>query len=251
MIEEITRYWNEHVHDLAITSCSPGSAGFYNELDSYRYDKLKYLTDLIDFSSFRGKKLLEIGCGVGIDLVRFARAGAIVVGVDLSETAIGLARNYFSHEKLTADLHVMNGEKLEFPQNTFDVVYAHGVIPYTANPEKLIAEVNRVLKPGGEAILMVYNKYSWLSVLTKITNVPLEHVDAPVYRKISIGEFKQLLKPFKQYQIISERFPEKTQLHRNWKGKVYNKIFVGVFNLIPRVIIKPFGWHLIGFAVKQ
>jgi ubiquinone/menaquinone biosynthesis C-methylase UbiE len=250
MIEDIREYWNVHVHDIALTSCPPGSAGFYSELDSYRYTKLNYLANLVNFSSFHGKTVLEIGCGVGIDLVRFAQAGAFVVGVDLSETAIGLAQKYFAHERLPVDLHVMNGETLGFPDNTFDVVYAHGVLPYTANPEKLITEAYRVLKPGGEAILMVYNKYSWLNVLTKLTNVPLEHIDAPIYRKFSADEYKQLLKPFKRSQIVSERFPQKTQLHGNWKGKVYNEIFVRAFNLIPRVIIKPFGWHLIGFAIK-
>ncbi|MBE0410330.1 MAG: class I SAM-dependent methyltransferase [Anaerolineales bacterium] len=251
MIEDVRKYWNENLHDIAITSFLPGSAEFFKELGSYRYKKLNYLVDLLDFESYRGKYLLEIGCGVGIDLVRFARAGAKVVGVDISEKAIGLAQKYFSLENLQVDLHVMNGEALEFTNNTFDVVYVHGVLPYTTHPEKMISEVYRVLKPGGEAILMVYNKFSWLNLLTKLTNVPLEHVDAPVYRKYSTSEFKKLLKPFKQYQIIFERFPSKTQLHNNWKGKVYNDFFVRAFNFIPRVMIKPFGWHLVSFAVKE
>ena len=250
MINEIRQYWDENIHDMAVTNLRPGSAGFFTDLDNYRYAKLKYLPELINFKSFKGKSMLEIGCGVGIDLVHFTRAGAVVVGIDLSETAIKLARNNFFHAGLPANLFVMNGEELDFLNDSFDLVYAHGVLPYTANPETMVSEVYRVLKPGGKAILMGYNKFSWLNALTKITKVPLEHVEAPIMRKFSFKEFKQLLKPFSKYQIVFERFPQKTHIHGNWKGKVYNNLFVRGFNLIPRSLVRPFGWHLIGFTIK-
>ena len=64
-----------------------------------------------------------------------------------------------SQNGLKADLHVMNGECMQFPDNSFDVVYAHGVLQYTADTGKMIAEIHRVLKPGGEAIMMVYNRH--------------------------------------------------------------------------------------------
>jgi ubiquinone/menaquinone biosynthesis C-methylase UbiE len=74
----------------------------------------------------------------------------------------------------------MNGEALDFEDNSFDIVYAHGVLQYTANPTKMAAEIYRVVKTGGQAILMVYNKYSWLNLLSKVMQVSLEHEDAPV-----------------------------------------------------------------------
>ena len=206
LTSRITAYWDEHIHDLIITTHPVGSIGFFQQLDEYRYDKLNYLPRLINFYSYRGKNLLEVGCGTGIDLVRFARAGAKVTGIDLSTTAIELASKHVSQNGLSADLQVMNGESMQFPDDSFDVVYAHGVLQYTASPEKMTAEIRRVLKPGGEAIIMVYNRNSWLNLIRQVTKVPLEHEDAPVLRKFSISELKQLLLPFKNYRIIPERF---------------------------------------------
>lgn len=246
----ISDYWDNHIHDLEIATHSVGTAGFFQELDTYRYDKLGYLPKLVDFSAYRGTTLLEVGCGVGIDLVHFARAGALVTGVDLSHTAIELARQNFAHHGLLAKLVVMNGEALEFPANSFEVVYAHGVLQYSADAQKMIGEIHRVLMPGGQAILMVYNKYSWLNLMAKLTHVPLEHADAPVLRKFSISEFRRMLRPFKSYQIKPERFPVKTKLHKGWKARLFNDVFVGTFNVMPKALVRPLGWHLMAFATK-
>jgi SAM-dependent methyltransferase len=114
----------------------------------------------------------------------------------------------------------------------------------------MAAEIHRVLKPGGAAILMVYNRNSWLNLMRKVTKVPLEHEDAPVLKKFSIGELKQLLSPFKDYRIIPERFPVKTKLHSGWKARLFNDVFVGTFNVMPKALVRPLGWHLMAFATK-
>jgi ubiquinone/menaquinone biosynthesis C-methylase UbiE len=250
LISKITAYWDHHIHDLAIATHPVGTPGFFRQLDEYRYNKLNYLPRLVDFPAYQGKKLLEIGCGTGIDLVRFSKARAEVTGVDLSQTAIDLARQNILQNGLNADLCVMNGEALQFPDNRFDVVYAHGVIQYTANAGRLVSEIYRVLKPGGQAIMMVYNRNSWLNFMRKVTTIPLEHEDAPVLRKFSKNEFKELLKPFRSYQIVPERFPAKTKLHSGWKARLFNDLFVGTFNLLPKALVRPLGWHLMAFAVK-
>jgi ubiquinone/menaquinone biosynthesis C-methylase UbiE len=250
LLTAIGSYWNEHIHDLEIATHLVGTAEFFQELDEYRFNKLHYLPQLVDFSLYRGKKLLEVGCGLGIDLVRFARAGAVVTGVDLAEVSIDLACQNFAQNGLTAKLGVMNGEALEFEDNSFDVVYAHGVLQYTADAPKMVNEIHRVLRPGGEAILMVYNKYSWLNALSKLMKVELEHEDAPVLNKYTIWEFKRLLHPFAHVQIIPERFPVKTRLHHGLKARLYNNLFVNLFNLLPKPFIQVTGWHLIAFAYK-
>jgi len=250
LIKSIANYWDEHIHDLSITTHEVGTPEFFQQLDEYRYHKLNYLPRVVDFSSYKGKSLLEVGCGAGIDLVRFAREGANVTGIDLSKTAIDLAGRNFMQSGLNANLFTMNGECMQFPDNMFDVVYAHGVLQYTADTEKMVAEIYRVLKPGGKGIMMVYNRNSWLNLMRKVTKVPLEHEDAPVLKKFSVGDVRQLLRPFQNYQIIPERFPVKTKLHSGWKAQLFNGVFVGAFNLMPKPWIKPFGWHLMAFAVK-
>jgi ubiquinone/menaquinone biosynthesis C-methylase UbiE len=250
LISGIATYWDEHIHDLSIPTSPVGTHEFFKQLEQYRYEKLDYLPRVVDFGAYKAKRLLEIGCGVGIDLLRFARAGANVTGIDLSKTAIDLACKNFEQSEQNAVLRVMDGECVQFADNTFDVVYAHGVLQYTADSAKMIAEIHRVLRPGGEAIMMVYNKHSWLNLMRNLTNVPLEHEDAPVLKKFSASELKRLLHPFQHYRIIPERFPVKTKLHSGWKAYLFNNVFVGAFNLMPKSWIRPFGWHLMAFAAK-
>jgi hypothetical protein len=80
--------------------------------------------------------------------------------------------------------------------------------------------------------------------------VPLEHEDAPVLRKFSIGEFNALLAPFTVVRIEPERFPVKSRLHKGWKGVVFNTVFVGTFNALPRAWVRRLGWHLMAFCEK-
>jgi SAM-dependent methyltransferase len=251
VIDAIQRYWNARIHDLEMTDAEVGSRAFFDDLDEYRFDKLHYLPRLVDFSAFRGQRLLEVGCGIGTDLVRFARGGARVTGLDLSQTAIDLARkNFEANGVIAEELRVGNGEALPFDEGTFDVVYAHGVIQYTADPAQLVRECHRVLKPGGTGIFMVYNRLSWLNALSKVMKVPLEHEDAPVLKKFSIAEFRALLAPFDEARIVPERFPVKSRLHGGWKGVAFNTLFVGTFNALPRSWVRPLGWHLMGFGKK-
>jgi SAM-dependent methyltransferase len=194
--------------------------------------------------------VLEVGCGAGVDLARFARGGARVTGVDLSPSAIELARTNFAQQGLTGRLEVADGEDLPFPDGEFDLVYAHGVVQYTARPQRLVDECRRVLKPGGLAIFQVYNRISWLNGLGKLMNVKLEHEDAPVLLKFSIGEFRELVRDFKDVRIVPERFPVKSRLHGGWKGTLFNTFFVGTFNALPRAAVRRFGWHLLAFCTK-
>jgi ubiquinone/menaquinone biosynthesis C-methylase UbiE len=249
MIADIERYWNARIHDLEMTDKEVGTREFFDDLDEYRFDKLHYLPRLVDFSGFAGQTLLEVGCGIGTDLVRFARGGARVTGVDLSQTAIDLARRNFEvHGVAPEELRVANAEALPYAAASFDHVYGHGVLQYTADPSQLVRECHRVLKPGGTGIFMVYNSISWLNALSKIMKVKLEHEDAPCLRKFSIAEFRALLAPFAEVRIEPERFPVKSRLHGGWKGLVYNTCFVGTFNTLPRSWVRPLGWHLMAFC---
>lgn len=248
MIADIQRYWNERIHDLEMTSEPVGTLGFFDDLDAYRFDKLHYLPKVVDFNGYAGRQLLEVGCGIGTDLVRFARGGAVCTGVDLSQTAIGLAQKNFELHGLSAALLVGNGEALEFPDASFDVVYAHGVVQYTADAARLVRECHRVLRPGGQGIFMVYNRHGWLNVMSKLMRVDLEHGDAPVLRMFSIAEFRALLAPFSEVRIVPERFPVASKLHKGWKATLYNGVFVGAFNALPRPLVRRWGWHLMAFC---
>lgn len=249
-IDHVREYWNRHIHDLEITRHPVGSRGFFDDLDQYHFEKLHHLLRLVPFESSRGKSILEVGCGAGVDLARFAKGGADVTGVDLSASAIALARANFEQQLLRGRFEIADGERLPFADDTFDLVFAHGVVQYTPDPRRLIEECRRVLKPGGDAIFQVYNRLSWLNALSKLMKVGLEHEDAPVLKKFSIGEFRSMLSGFHHVRIVPERFPVKSRLHGGWKGAVYNSLFVATFNALPRAIVRRFGWHLLAFCTK-
>jgi ubiquinone/menaquinone biosynthesis C-methylase UbiE len=130
---QVRDYWNAHIHDLDISSHAPGTREFFADLDQYHFEKLHHLLRLVDFSGQRGRCVLEVGCGAGTDLVRFAKGGAIVTGVDIASSAIALAKQNFAQQGLQADLREADGEHLPFADASFDVVYGHGVVQYTAS----------------------------------------------------------------------------------------------------------------------
>lgn len=250
MNERVREYWNTHIHDLEISTNRPGTAGFFADLDQYHFEKLHHLLELIDFDEWKGKDVLDVGCGAGVEVVRFARAGARVTGVDIAESAIALARQNVEQQGLSARLEVADGEHLPYPDASFDLVFAHGVVQYTGDDSRMVADVHRVLRPGGLAIFQGYNRISWLNALSKVMKTPLEHEDAPVLKRYSAAEFRALLKPFAKVDLVFERFPVKSRLHKGWKGLAFNTLFVGTFNALPRSWVRPLGWHLLAFCRK-
>jgi ubiquinone/menaquinone biosynthesis C-methylase UbiE len=249
-IDLIREYWSKNLHDIEITHSPIGTKEFFEELEKYHYEKLEYLLQIIDFNAYKEKKLLEIGCGLGIDLVRFAKGGAIVTGVDLTDNAIELARRNFELHGVNGELLVMNGEDLSFNDNSFDIVFVQGVLAYSSHAELMISEIYRVLKPGGEAILMMYHRNSWLYFIPEFFGFKIDREDAPVFETYSIDEFRRILRDFSHSEILTVRFPVKTHIHKGLKAIIYNQLFVPFFNLIPKPIIRSFGAHLIAKAKK-
>ena len=247
---DVRRYWNAHIHDLEISPHQPGTPEFFADLDEYHFEKLHHLLRLVDFDAWKGRDVLDVGCGAGVEVVRFARGGARTFGVDIAEQAVALTRTNLAQQGLTAGLAVADGEALPFPDASFDYIFAHGIVQYAADDARVVAECHRVLRPGGTVLFQVYNRISWLYVLSKLMKTPLEHEDAPVLGRYSIGEFRRLLAPFAHVEIIPERFPVRSRLHKGWKGALYNTFFVGAFNALPRAWVRRYGWHLLAICTR-
>jgi SAM-dependent methyltransferase len=246
----VRQYWDTHIHDLEISAHAPGTREFFSDLDQYHFEKLHHLPELIQFDRWRDKDVLDVGCGAGVEVVRLAQAGARVTGIDLAPSAAALTLENVQQQRVTAGVLCGDGERLPFRDNSFDLVYAHGVVQYAAVDTAVVAECHRVVRPGGRVIVQVYNRVSWLNLLSKLMKVPLEHDDAPVLRRYSIAELRRLMAPFARVEIIPERFPVKSRLHKGWKGAAFNAGFVGTFNALPRAWVRRFGWHLLADARK-
>ena len=246
----VRAYWDEHVADWKIARHPPGTREFFEEVEAYRFEKLEYLARVVDFGGFPGKSVLDVGCGLGNDLSRFARGGSVVTGVDISPRAIELARENFRQRGLSGSFAVMNGEALQFADRSFDVVYCHTVLHFTPQPERMVSEIRRVLKDDGVAILMTVNRHSWMNALRHVMKVDIDHLDSPVFRHMTTREFRELLQEFADVQLVPERFPVATKVHGGAKARLFNAVFVGGFNALPRSWTRGTGHHLMAFCRK-
>ena len=159
--ERVRAFWQAHPCGTKFSDAEIGSREFFERVEAHRYAKEWHIPAAADFSSARGLRVLEIGCGMGTDGAQFATAGADYTGVDLTEAAIELARKRFAVSGLKGEFRVADAEKLDFADGAFDVVYSHGVLHHTPDIEGAIREIHRVLKPGGRAIVMLYHRGSY------------------------------------------------------------------------------------------
>lgn len=139
-----------------------GTRQYFDEVERVRYQEYApWMPELMGFNSFAGARLLEVGCGMGTDLLQFARGGALCTGIDLTPRSIAITHQRFALYEQRVDLLIGDGERLPFANDTLDVVYSNGVLHHTRETAGAIRELHRVLKPGGIAKVMIYHKNSF------------------------------------------------------------------------------------------
>lgn len=159
--QEAMRLWGADPCGGAVGEAREGSPEFFRAVDRDRYvSYAPWLPEAAGFDKFPGKRLLEIGCGMGTDLAAFARGGARVHAVDLTPRHLGIARQRLINEARPVKLARADGETLPFANETFDVVYSFGVLHHTPGTQAAVDEIWRVLKPGGSAIVALYHRNS-------------------------------------------------------------------------------------------
>lgn len=239
-----------------------GSREFFDAVEKQRYEEYApWMPRLMGFDQFAGQRLLEVGCGMGTDLLQFARGGAIVTGVDLTPRSIEISRRHFQIYDVPGTFLLTDGEQLPFPDATFDVVYSNGVLHHTPNTADAVREVYRVLKPGGTARVMLYYRHSlnyWGEMilhrgllrgeLFKRTPEEImsrwveysEQEGRPLVKVYSRSQARRLFQNFKNVEFAVEQMT-RAELH-----------FLS--RLIPDSLFsflrKHFGWNLIITATK-
>ena len=153
-------FWNRYQPGFRASDAPIGSPEWFAEVERRRYRLEPAIPEMARFADWSGRDVLEAGCGIGTDGAQFARAGARYTGLDLSDTALTLARRRFDAEGLEAALLRASITELPFPDASFDLVYSNGVIHHERDTERAVAEFHRVLRPGGHAIVMVYHRDS-------------------------------------------------------------------------------------------
>lgn len=159
--EQVRAFWQANPCGTKFTDAEQGSREFYERVAEHRYATEWHIPAAAGFGRARGLRVLEIGCGLGTDGAQFARAGADYTGVDLTDAAVDLARKCFAVFGLCGDFRTADAEQLDFADESFDIVYSHGVLHHTPDTARAVGEVHRVLRPGGRAVVMLYHRNSY------------------------------------------------------------------------------------------
>ena len=154
-------FWTRYQPGFRFTDAPVGTAEFFSEVERHRYALEPHIPQVVRFPTWAGRDVLEAGCGIATDGVRFARAGSRYTGVDFSPTALELGRRRFALEGLEGSFVHGSVTELPFPDASFDLVYSNGVIHHVPQTERAVGEFHRVLRPGGTALVMLYHRGSF------------------------------------------------------------------------------------------
>ena len=211
--QQVHDFWNQASCGESLYLPDTDRAGYEAQAEA-RYTLEPYILDFAAFSDTHGLRVLEIGVGLGADHQRFAEAGADLWGIDLTERAVEHTRHRLAAFGLTSHLAVGDAEHLDFPDDSFDLVYSWGVLHHSPDTPKAIAEVWRVLKPGGGAKIMVYHKWSMVGLMLwvryallglrpwlSLSEVYARHLESPGTKAYTVAEARKLFSAFSEVSI--------------------------------------------------
>ena len=160
--QEVRDFWNEQSCDTHVARAAKFSRQYFEEIEDYRYFDQPFIHSFAQFSRYRGKSVLEVGFGAGTDFIQWLRAGALASGIDLTTEAMDNLTQRIAAYNLPApqSIQVADAEKLPFDSNCFDLGYSFGVLHHSPDTELALQELVRVIRPGGELKVMLYNRHS-------------------------------------------------------------------------------------------
>lgn len=166
-LEAVAAYWNRRPCNIRHSISNLGTREYFDEVEARKYFVEPHISSFADFARWRGKRVLEIGCGIGTDAVNFARQGADYTAIELSEASLDLARKRFDVYGLTGSFHLGNAEEADrlLAPSSFDLIYSFGVIHHTPNPRAAIEAARRLIAPDGELRIMLYAANSWKAIM--------------------------------------------------------------------------------------
>ena len=225
-----------------------GSLAFFEEVERQRYEGDDFMREVAGFDQWRDKKVLEVGCGLGTDLLQFARGGAEVYGIDLTEKGANLTRKRLGLYGLSGKISVGDSETLPFASNHFDLVYSWGVIHHTPNTEAAAKEIVRVCKPGGRIMVMLYHRRSLLALqawayygllkgkpLTPPSQIISEKVESPGTKVYSSTEARQLFPGIEDIKVQT--------IVTRYDLRVGRRTFLPAW--LRHVVPNQFGWFMV------
>jgi 2-polyprenyl-3-methyl-5-hydroxy-6-metoxy-1,4-benzoquinol methylase len=263
-VEQVRTYWDQRPCNIRHSPRPVGTREYFDEVEARKYFVEPHIPQFADFERWRGKKVLEIGCGIGTDTVNFARHGAIVTAVDLSPQSLKIAAQRVEIFGLADRVRFYSGSAEELisflPPDTYDLIYSFGVIHHTPHPERVLEQMRSYARPGTTVKVMVYHRHSWKvfwilmgygrGKVWRLRELVAEHSEAqtgcPVTYTYTRRQARQLLKSFGFHvmdisvdHIFPYRIPDYVQ-YRYVKSWPWSWTPAPMFAWMER----HFGWHL-------
>ncbi len=247
--EEVKGFWEKAPCGSWHGKSEKYSKDYFDEIEQKRYQLEPFIHEFARFKDFKEKKVLEIGVGAGTDHIQFARAGAELYGVDLTESAIEMVRHRLELEGLSSRIACSDAEELPFEDDFFDYVYSWGVLHHSPDTQKTIREVYRVCKPGGKICIMLYNRHSLLAArlwflkgplklrpLRTFKDVIFNHMESHGTKAYTVKELYRMFRDFTDVRITTVITP-------------YDLLFVPKF--LRHVLPSALGWFHVIRASKK
>jgi SAM-dependent methyltransferase len=222
----VRSYWEARAcgtDDRIVGDVEKYTLEWFDRVEAHRYAAEPFVHSTAQFTRHYGKRVLEVGVGAGTDHLQFARAGADLYGVDLTDLAIETTASRLALYGLSSNLQRLDAESLPFEDGFFDVVFSWGVIHHSARPERIVAEVHRVLQPGGLFIGMMYGRWSVFAYRTwlrhgfparSVSEVVASHVESEGTKIYTVRQLRRL---FAEFEEVTLKTPlELADVDRRW-----------------------------------
>ena len=262
-VDKVQQFWDKNPCNVRHSPSKIGTKKYFAEVEKRKYFVEPHIPKFAEFQKWKGKKVLEIGCGIGTDTISFARAGAQVAAVEISKKSLELAKKrakvYGLQNKI--QFYLANAEELSkiVPVEPYVLIYSFGVIHHTPHPEKVIAEIKKYTHKNTIIKIMIYHRFAfkvlWIllkfgkGAFWKLDELIANHSEAatgsPVTYVYSKAQAKKLLRDFKIIDMkVDHIFPYSIPDYRKYR---YKKVLY--FRLLPKALFHlletRFGWHLL------
>ena len=260
VVKGVHAYWNKNTLGLQYVSdpdIEQETPEFFAHIRPWMNPyKFPWIMQRIERESklLQGKHLLEIGCGMGYDSLEFLKRGVRVTAIDLTENAVKFTRKHFEVEGVRPEaVQVGNALALPFADESFDAVWANGVLHATGDTQRAIDEVWRVLKPGGRAIIShFYRKPSWMWTVHRLGREPIEahEEDPPVNEFYTDDEVLAMFRRFNVLEAVHEHHRALPVAKRGVKAALYRGVFAPLYNLLPESVALKYAYKISVTALK-
>jgi len=246
-LQAVRDYWDRYVAGLRIDGQEWGSEGFFETVKKAHDPAYALSTKLLALPSCRGKTVLEVGCGMGLDLVEYLRNGLRVSAIDVSRRSLELSGRLLAQRRMRAELLMAHAEELPFAAGSFDLVVARGILMYTPDETRAVEEIYRVLRPGGRFLAILHNRFSWFVFLARLSGTRLysEDGDPPINRVYSRRQVRDLFSAFGPLRITCDKYPAPSDRRRGPFARLYNGLFVPLMRMLPGALYRSLGYYFI------